>query len=238
MSKITRIEVDGISVEVIKKNIKNLNLYVLPPEGEVRLSVPRGLPDEEIWAFLSSKLEWIRKNRATLKGRPRPLPSLYVSGEEIYLFGKRYLLDVRHAGRSSPPVIIGKTVTITVRADSTPEQRAAYIDEWYRSVLEIEIEKLLSKWEAITRLRPSGWQIRKMKTRWGSCNTTTGKIRLNLQLAAYRPECLEYVILHELAHLKVRNHGIEFKAILDQYMPEWKEIKKLLNRGVSGVTSD
>lgn len=118
---------------------------------------------------------------------------------------------------------------MTVRKESTAKQRQAYVNEWYRVLLKEKIELYLPKWEQITGLYCDSWQTKYMTTRWGTCNTATKKIWFNLQLAKKPVECLEYVMLHELAHLKVRNHGKDFIAILDKYMPYWRETRKLLN---------
>lgn len=123
----------------------------------------------------------------------------------------------------------GNEAVLTVRKESTAKQREAFVNEWYRSLLKEKIEIYLPKWEKITGLYCDSWQTKYMTTRWGTCNTNTRKIWLNLQLAKKPMECLEYVILHELTHLKVRNHGKDFIAIMDQYMPYWRETKKLLN---------
>jgi predicted metal-dependent hydrolase len=116
-----------------------------------------------------------------------------------------------------------------VRENSTVEQRGRWVNEWYREQLKEKIQKYLPKWEAITGLYPSSWQTKYMTTRWGTCNTKTGKIWFNLQLAKKPVECLEYVILHELVHLKVKNHGPDFVAMMDLHMPYWRDVRKNLN---------
>ena len=147
----------------------------------------------------------------------------------MYLFGQQYFLRVEYSYKGNSLVLEGNEAILTVRKESTVSQREAFVNEWYRSKLKEKIEIYLPKWERITGLYCDSWQTKYMTTRWGTCNTNTGKIWLNLQLAKKPIECLEYVILHELAHLKVRNHGTEFVAILDQYMSYWRSIKKTLN---------
>ena len=104
------------------------------------------------------------------------------------------------------------------------------LKEWYRPILKAKIAELLPALEAQTGLYCSEWRVKDMKTRWGSCNITKKRIWLNLKLVQYPPECLEYVILHELIHLKVPNHSADFYAELDQYMPDWQMRRKILNR--------
>ena len=224
-----QIEISGIKIEIQKKNIKNLHLAVLPPDGKVRVSAPLHLSDESITMFIRTKLGWIKKQQAKFERQPRQSEREYVSGETLYLFGQQYFLRVEYSYKGNSVVLEGNEAILTVRKESTASQREAFVNEWYRSILKEKIEIYLPKWERITGLYCDSWQTKYMTTRWGTCNTNTGKIWLNLQLAKKPIECLEYVILHELAHLKVRNHGTEFVAILDQYMPYWRSIKKTLN---------
>ena len=134
-----------------------------------------------------------------------------------------------YSNKGNSLLLNGAEAYLTVRKESTAKQRENWVNEWYRGLLKEQIERLLPKWEDITGLHPSNWQTKYMTTRWGTCNTNTGKIWLNLQLAKKPIDCLEYVILHELAHLKVRNHGEAFIAIMDEYMPYWRETRKKLN---------
>ncbi len=224
-----QIVVANIPVEVVKKNIKNMHLYVLPPDGHVRASVPMTLSDEAITMFVRTKISWVRKQQEKFQNQPRQSEREYVSGETFYLWGKQYYLQVEYSYQGNSLVLSGDKAILTVRKESTVKQRENFVHEWYRSQLKKKIGQLLPKWEKITDLHPSGWQTKYMTTKWGTCNTKTKKIWLNLQLAKKPVECLEYVILHELAHLRVKNHGPEFVAILDQYMPFWRDTKKLLN---------
>jgi len=224
-----QMEISGIKIEVQKKNIKNLHLVVAPPEGKVRVSAPMHLSDESIAMFIRTKLGWIKKQQEKFKKQPRQTEREYVSGETLYVWGQQYFLRVDYSYKGNSLVLEGNEAILTVRKGSTASQREAFVNEWYRALLKEKIEMYLPKWEKITGLHCDSWQTKYMTTRWGTCNTNTGKIWLNLQLAKKPIECLEYVILHELTHLKVRNHSKEFVALMDQYMPYWREIKKLLN---------
>ena len=224
-----QIQVANISIEVIKKNIKNMHLSVLPPDGKVRVSAPVTLSDDSIAMFVRTKLDWIRKQQETFRNQPRQSERQYVSGETVYVWGKQYFLQVEYSYKGNNLVLSGDRAILTVRKESTTQQRENFVNEWYRTLLKAEIAKLLPKWEKITGLYCSSWQTKYMTTKWGTCNTASKKIWLNLQLAKKPPECLEYVILHELAHLQVKDHGPAFIAILDQYMPYWRERKRQLN---------
>ena len=228
----TRMEVAGIPVQVVKKAIKNLHLSVLPPDGKVRVSAPESLSDASIQMFVRAKIGWIRRQQEKFAAQPRQTERRFVSGETLYVWGRRYYLQVEHGGRSNALALSGDRAVLTVRRESTAKQREAFVNEWYRTLLKAEIERRLPEWEARTGLSCSSWQTKYMTTRWGTCNTQTKKIWLNLQLAKKPHECLDYILLHELAHLKVRNHGKDFVAILDAHMPFWREIKRELNAGV------
>lgn len=225
-------EINGISIEIIKKNIKNMHLYVQPPDGKVQVSAPKHLSDESILMFVRTKIGWIRKQQEKFKNQPRQTERQYVSGESFYVLGKQYYLQVEYSYKGNSLVLSGDKAIITVRKESTPKQREYFVREWYREILKAEIEKYLPKWEKKTGLYCDSWQTKYMTTRWGTCNTNTKKIWFNLQLAKKPVECIEYIILHELAHLKVKNHGNDFVAILDSYMPYWRETKKKLNEQI------
>lgn len=224
-----QIVISNTSVEVIRKNIKNMHLSVLPPDGRVRVSAPTQLTDEAITMFVRTKLGWIKKQQEKFQQQPRQSERQYVSGETLYVWGKQYFLQVEYSYKGNAFTLSGDTAILTVRKESSPKQRESFVNEWYRNLLKQEVAKYLPKWEKTTGLYCSSWQSKYMTTKWGTCNPTSKKIWLNLQLAKKPIECLEYVILHELAHLKVHNHGPEFTAILDQYMPYWREHKRRLN---------
>lgn len=224
-----QIVISNIPVEVIRKNIKNMHLSVLPPDGRVRVSVPAQLTDEAITMFVRTRLGWIKKQQEKFQQQPRQSERQYVSGETLYVWGKQYFLQVEYSYKGNAFTLSGDTAILTVRKESSPKQRESFVNEWYRNLLKQEVAKYLPKWEKTTGLYCSSWQSKYMTTKWGTCNPTSKKIWLNLQLAKKPIECLEYVILHELAHLKVHNHGAEFTTILDQYMPYWREHKRRLN---------
>ena len=224
-----QIEISGIKIEVQKKNIKNLHLVVVPPVGKVRVSAPMHLSDESVVMFVRTKLSWIKKQREKFVNQPRQCEREYVSGETLYVFGQQYFLRVEYSYKGNSLVLEGNEAILTVRKESTSKQREAFVNEWYRSLLKEKIEIYLPKWEKITGLYCDSWQTKYMTTRWGTCNTNTRKIWLNLQLAKKPIDCLEYVILHELVHLKIRNHNKDFVAMMDRYMPYWGEIRKKLN---------
>jgi predicted metal-dependent hydrolase len=224
-----RITVSGVPVEMVRKKIKYMHIYVLPPDGRVKATVPLRLSDAAATAFIGSKLGWVAKQQEKMKSLPFRPPLSYVAGETLFVWGKPYVLELE-TGRGKKSLILdGDRAVLRVKEGSTFEQRERFVREWYRARLCEKAAEYLPAWELATGLKSSGWQTKYMKTRWGTCNTRTGKIWLNVELAKKPEECLKYVILHEVAHLKVGNHGQEFTAILDRHMPDWRVIKKRLN---------
>jgi len=220
--------ISGIPIEVCKKNIKNMHLYVKPPNGKVSVSAPLNMSDDAIERFVRAKFSWIRKQIEKYNDQPRQTEREYVSGETLYVWGKQYYLQTEYGNKNSIVLLRDKAI-LTVHKESATEQRENFVREWYREQLKAEIARLLPKWEKITGLKSSGWQTKYMTTRWGTCNNKTGKLWFNLQLAKKTTECLEYVILHELCHLAEKNHSERFIAMMDKYMPLWREIKSVLN---------
>ena len=222
------LNISGISVEIYKKKIKNMHLYVKPPNGDVMVSAPLAMTDESIERFVRTKVSWIKKQITKFNNQPRQSEREYVSGETLYVWGKQYYLQVNFGNKNSM-FLSGDKAVLTTRERSNVEQRKKYVHEWYRELLKAEIVRLLPKWEKTTNLKVTSWHTKYMTSRWGSCKPKKGKIWLNLQLAKKPLECLEYIILHELIHLVEIKHNDKFNLLLDKYMPMWREIKKLLN---------
>lgn len=223
--------VSDVNVEVVRKDIKNMHLRVQPPDGRVVLSAPHSVSDMAIDGFVASKLAWIRKQRAEIAAQERQTEREGVTGETMYVWGKQCFVTVVKGSFYSVD-LAGQDVMYTVRAGSSAEQREAHMREWYREQLCREVERLLPVWEERTGLKCAEWKTKYMKTRWGSCNPEARRIWLNVQLAKHPVECLEYVILHELAHFVEKTHGPKFVAVMDEYMPAWRSIRKQLNDGM------
>jgi predicted metal-dependent hydrolase len=220
--------ISGIPIEVCKKNIKNMHLYVKPPNGKVMISAPLNMSDKAIERFVRTKVSWIKKQIDKFDRQLRQSERENVSGETLYVWGKQYYLQSEYGNKNSI-VLSGKKAVFTICKSSSVEWREKFIREWYREQLKIEIKRLLPKWEKITGLKCASWQTKYMTTRWGSCNIKTCKIWLNLQLAKKTPECLEYVILHELIHLVEKHHNERFTSLMNNYMPMWREVRFTLN---------
>ena len=224
-----QIVISGIPIDIHKKNIKNMHLQIKPPNGQVVISAPLSMDDKAIEEYARTNLGWIKKQIEKFQQQPRSAKRQYVSGETMYIWGKQYYLSFVPDSRKNSFKIQGNSIVLSMRKNSTVKQREKYIREQYRRLLKGEIEKILPKWEQITGLHCESWQIKYMITRWGTCNTEKKKLWFNLQLAQKPVECLEYVILHELIHLKERTHNSIFIAYMDMYMKNWREVRKELN---------
>ena len=224
-----RIVISGIPIDIQKKNIKNMHLQMKPPDGHVVISAPLSMDDKAIEVYARTNLSWIKKQIEKFQQQPRSAKRQYVSGETMYIWGKQYYLSFVPDAQKNSFEIQGDKAILSMREDSTVKQRENYVREQYRSLLKVEIERLLPKWEQITELHCESWQTKYMVTRWGTCNTEKKKLWFNLQLAQKPIECLEYVILHELIHLRERTHNSTFIAYMDMYMKNWRAVRKELN---------
>ena len=226
-------EVSDISVDVIRKDIKNIHLAVYPPTGRVRLSSPYSMKDESLRLFIISKLGWIKKHIRNMNSQIREPEREYIQGESHWVQGQRYLLNIIE--EDAPPKVKirnKKYLDLYVRPGSDKAKREEVIKEWYRDRLKDQIPALIEKWEADLDVSVSNWGVKQMKTKWGSCNVEDRRIWLNLELGKKPEHCLDYVVLHEMIHLKERHHTDRFKALLDRYMPSWKKRKEELNEVV------
>lgn len=226
--------IDGLEIEVERKPIKNTHLSVYPPDGRVHLSVPDYLTEGDVRSYVISKWEWIRKQQDEIAAQARQTQREYVSGENHYYFGVRYRLRVSYVTSGANSVEVrGDTMTMRVRKDSTVERRAELMTEWYREQLKEYIGPLVERWAEKLEERDVTWQIKSMKTLWGSCNARRRSLLFNLELARVPKECIEYVVVHELTHLKIQNHSKVFEFLLGQQIPNWKSLRKKLNEYVA-----
>ncbi len=216
--------IDGIEIEIQKKNIKNLHLYVKPPDARVLITCPKRLSSKELEGFVLRHSEWIKRKRAEVLSRQRETTPKcsYKTGGSFYLWGKEYKVITENAKRFSAHTV-ENTVCLAYPDNMSEEKLEAHIKEFYRAELKKKIDVLLPLWEKRTGLYCSSYQTKDMKTRWGTCNTKTKKLWFSLRLAKNDGEFLNYVILHELAHTAVPNHSADFKAILYKYMPTFRE---------------
>lgn len=223
------ITVSGIDVDVIYKNIKNLHIAVYPPLGRVRVAAPERLDDDAIRLAVVQRLPWIKKQREQLRNAVRQTEREMVTGESHYVWGQRYRLKVVNEPGRIRFDITGKRLTLHASKESTPDTRREAMDEWYRSALKHEIPELIAKWQPIIGRNVAKWTVRRMKTKWGSCNRETAHIWFNLELGKKHPNCLEYIVVHEMMHLIERHHNDRFTELMDEYLPDWRARRDELN---------
>ena len=222
--------VGGVEVAVVRKAIKNLHLGVYPPNGRVRVATPLAVSDEAVRLAVVGKLGWIKRQRARFAAQPRQSRREMVNGESHFFQGRRYRLRVITC--DGVPKVVRRNQSILelhARPESTVKQRDRILQQWYRQHLKELIPALLEKWQAVLGVRADEFGIKKMKTKWGTCNIPARRIWVNLELAKKPVSCLEYIVVHELTHLLERKHNDRFVAIMEKHLPTWHMCRKELN---------
>lgn len=223
--------VSGIMVEVVRKDIKNLHLGVYPPHGRVRVAAPLVVNDEAVRLAVIDKLGWIKRQKAQFVEQPRQSEREMVNGESHYFLGRRYRLRL-HEDNTPARVAQrgGASLDLFVRQGTSSAQREAILLRWHREQLKALIPPMLEKWQPILGVQVADWGIKKMKTKWGSCNTAARRVWFNLELAKKPMQCLEYIVVHELVHLLERHHNERFTALMEVHVPQWRQYREMLNR--------
>jgi len=225
-----RLEVSGIAVDVVRKDIKNLHLAVYPPHGRVRVAVPLYVTDETIRLAVISRLAWIRRQQDSLGEQQRQSKREMVTGESHFVQGRRYRLDVIEHDAAPTVIQNGKTLELRVRPRADDQKRLQVLHGWYRQLIRYQLPELLGKWQPIIGVEAKDCRIKKMKTKWSACNIEDQLIWLNLELAKKPLVCLEYILVHELAHLLERHHNDRFRDFMDFFLPNWRTHRDELNR--------
>lgn len=223
------IQLGEISIMVTRKDIKNVHLTVHPPDGRVTLAAPTDTRLEVARAYAISKLIWIREQQRKLEYQARETPRQFVERESHHVWGRRYLMTVDYQDVKPSVVLSNKRITLVVRPGCSAEKRAEVMHEWHKSLLHEVVPPLIQRWERKLKVNVSGYFLQRMKTKWGSCNQAAGNIRLNTELAKKPKDLLEYVIVHEMAHLIEPTHSDRFIAILEEHYPSWREARAELN---------
>ena len=219
-----------IEIEVIFKDIRNVHLAVYPPAGRVRIAAPRHMKLDTVRVFALSKLSWIRKQQAKLRAQERETPREYVNRESHYVWGRRYLMKLVEKNEPARVELLPRTLRLHVRPGTSLEQRKNLLEAWYRQQLHMAATTLMATWQPRLGVKVTRLYVQQMKTRWGSCNPDRGTVRLNTELAKKPPECMEYILVHELVHLLEPSHNARFLALMDRFMPNWRMLKDCLNQ--------
>jgi predicted metal-dependent hydrolase len=230
-----QIIVNDITVEVVRKAIKNLHLGVYPPHGRVRVAAPLAVSDDAVRLAVIGKLAWIKRQQAKFEAQPRQSKREMVRGESHYFLGHRYRFRIIE-NQGAAKVVLRKNTFMDfhVRPGTSADQREQILYRWYRKQLKALVPSLLQKWQLVLGVQVADWGIKKMKTKWGACTIDARRIWINLELAKKPVQCLEYIIVHELVHLLARNHNDRFQKLMDQFMPQWRVHREELNRAPLG----
>lgn len=226
----SELHLGDITVDVVRKPIKHMHLSVYPPTGRVRIAAPYHLTTDTIRVFALSKLGWIKQQQRKLQEQIRDTPRDYIERESHYLWGNRYLLTIVEAEQAPTVVLQHHHIQLIVRPGTDTARREAILNTWYRSQLRAALPPLLDRWQSILGVQVARVFVQQMKTRWGSCTPATRSIRLNTELAKKPAQCLEYILVHELAHLVEPTHNRRFTAILNHVMPHWQAYRAELNQ--------
>ena len=218
--------IDGIDIQVEYKPIKNTHLAVYPPDGRVHVSAPDYLTEDDVRSYVVSKWDWIIRQRTVIAETPRQTERQFVSGESHYLFGTRYYLKVEEISSGLSEIVIQGT-KMMMRLNKVSNRRAL-MQDFYRTKLKNFLEEVISKWMVLLSISNFTWQIKMMKTQWGSCTKKSRILLFNLELARVPKECIEYVVVHELTHLTVPSHNRVFETLMTERLPRWREIRKQL----------
>lgn len=229
-TQIHQLSVGKLEFTIEQKNIKNIHLSVHPPLGKVRVAAPLHYDLDLIRVYVNSKTNWISKQQAKILNQARETPRDYVTQESHFFQGKRYLLSVNEINAVPKVILHHSSIELCVRPDTITAQRQVVLQAWYRKHLKIEVAQLITKWEEILNLKVNEFGIKRMKTKWGTCNIEAKRLWFNLELAKKPIHCLEYIVVHEMLHLIERHHNARFIAHLDKYLSQWRSIKEELNR--------
>lgn len=223
--------IDDIPIAVTRRKMKSLRLRVCPQKGEVKVSAPHFVARSDIHTFVVNNLDWVRSQRALVVGRQQAPVQLMKTGDSIPLFDETYTLWVEHSQQRRPSVKVkaGHKLVMTIPEGADLALQEQLLDAWYRQELKRVIPRYIARYEPKMGVAVAQWGVKKMKTRWGSCNITARRIWLNLELASKPSQCLEYVVVHELAHLLEAGHTPRFWAFVDKAMPNWRAANIILN---------
>jgi hypothetical protein len=221
--------VAGINVDVVYKSIKNMHISVHPPLGRVRVAAPDRLNEEAVRLAIIQRLPWIKKQQDQLRNADRQTEREMVTGESHYVWGERLRLNVSETAARPRVEILGSKLQLTSPAIADSSRSRRLLEAWYRKQIKEAIPPLIEKWEPTIGQKVNGWTVRRMKTKWGSCNPESGHLWFNIELAKKHPNCLEYILVHEMTHFHERTHNDRFVELMDQYLPSWRRTRDELN---------
>lgn len=220
---------ENLQIKVLRKKVKHISLRIRPPEGRLEVTTPVYLSETDLQRLLVDKLPWIRRKQEQIQQNRQPTELEYLAGEKIAYLGQEYPLRITfQSGKAQLSLVNQEYWQLSCPQEFSRDSRAAVFESWYRQAFKQLLPALIEKWQLTIGQSASHWVIKKMKTRWGSCNPSTRRIALNLELVKYPLACIEYVVVHELVHLIEPSHNQRFKALMSQFMPQWPALKAQL----------
>lgn len=223
--------IGSVEFELRRKPVKHMRIQVRPPHGRVEVVAPHDFSETAIRVAFIARIPWIKTQQRAFQQQERQTPRQWISGETHYLWGRAYRLEViEHHGAHRVLKSKNKRLQLWVQPGTTAQNRGKRLDAYYRAQLQQEIPRLHKRWETRVGVQLADCRIKKMRTKWGSCNIDAARVWLNLELAKKPYECVEYVFVHELAHLLERHHNDRFIAYMDHFLPDWRQRRALLNR--------
>ena len=221
----------GIDIEVVHKSIKNLHIGVYPPDGRVRVAAPPSMSSDAVRVAVLTKLPWIERRRRDFVQQPRENTRVYVSGETHWHLGRPRRLRIETVTQGRPCIKAEGNDVLMMRLHrgATFEDRERMVLRWYREELRTRGRDAVERWANLLNVPKPEIGIKRMRTKWGSCNPETGRVWLNLSLAKKPLQSIEYVALHEVAHFISRRHDDAFINVLDKFMPTWRKVRNELN---------
>ncbi len=225
-----RLQLGDLAVEVVFKDIRNVHLSVHPPAGRVTIAAPRRMTLDRVRLFAIAKLDWIRRQQRAIRAQDREPEREYVGRETHHVWGRRCLLAVVERDAAPAVELRHNRLVLHARPGATAAQRGAAVEAWYRDQVRRAASPLVARWEPVLGVTVSRLFVRRMRTRWGSCSPAARSIRLNTDLARKPPECLEYIVVHEMVHLLEPTHNDRFVALMDRFLPRWRHHRDALNR--------
>jgi predicted metal-dependent hydrolase len=226
----TQINLGDLTVDVVFKDIKNIHLSVYPPDGKVRISAPTRMNLDTVRVFAIAKLGWIKQQQNKLRSQDRETPREYLDRESHYVWGKRYLLKVVEENAGPGIELKHNAMVLRIRPGTDDEKMQDIVEGWYREQIKAAATDLIARWEPLIGVKAEAFFVQRMKTKWGSCNPINRSLRLNTELAKKPPECLEYIVVHEMVHLLEPTHNARFVALMDRFMPNWRMFREQLNQ--------
>ena len=224
------ITIDGFTVDVTLKRMKYMHLRVHPPDGRIQVSAPNRTTLRVIQDFVRSKRDWILRQRKTVAEQAANRSATFENDEIHYVWGKPLRLQIIESPDTCGMEPTSDRLLMHVLPGTNRLRRKTMLDKWHTEQLARALPGLIKKWEPLIGVSVARVSVRPMKTRWGSCSIKSRRIRINTELAKRPPECLEYIIVHEMVHLLEPSHNKRFAALMNGFMPDWKNYRTLLNR--------